>query len=75
MFEKIEVNGQNAHPLYNFLRANSVLRNEQTGQSGRIPWNFTKFLCGRNGIPFKRYGPTTAPSKMEPDILALLDKD
>jgi glutathione peroxidase len=35
-------------------------------------WNFTKFLFGADGTPFKRYAPTTSPSEMEADIRALL---
>ena len=44
MFSKIEVNGPNAHPVYQFLRKNSELYNEQEKVAGEIPWNFTKFL-------------------------------
>ncbi|THE09932.1 glutathione peroxidase, partial [Kocuria rosea] len=39
---------------------------------GRIKWNFTKFLVGRDGIPIKRFAPTTTPEKMEATILAAL---
>ncbi|WP_372773443.1 glutathione peroxidase [Mangrovibacterium sp.] len=67
MFEKIDVNGKNQHPLYRFLK------DKQSGLLGsRIKWNFTKFLIDRNGIPVKRFAPITNPSKMEQDILELL---
>ena len=63
MFEKIEVNGDGAHPLYQWLKS------EKGGLLGdRIKWNFTKFLVGRDGQVIKRYGSTTAPEKIAPDI-------
>lgn len=67
MFEKIDVNGANEHPLYSFLKE------KQSGVLGRkIKWNFTKFLIDPNGIPVKRYAPVTKPEKMEKDIVSLL---
>jgi len=67
MFEKIDVNGENAHPLYKFLKSEKkgVLSNE-------IKWNFTKFLIDSEGNVVKRYAPTIKPSKIEEDIKALL---
>lgn len=67
MFEKIDVNGENAHPVYQFLKseAKGLLSNE-------IKWNFTKFLIDQNGQVIKRYSPTTKPSKIEGDIAKLL---
>ncbi len=63
MFAKIEVNGDGAHPLYRWLKA------EKGGTLGdRIKWNFTKFLVGRDGRPIKRYGSTTKPAKIKGDI-------
>ena len=63
MFEKIDVNGDDAHPLYQWLRS------EKGGVLGsRIKWNFTKFLIGRDGQVIKRYGSTTTPEKIAPDI-------
>ena len=63
MFEKIEVNGDDAHPLYQWLRE------EQGGLMGsKIKWNFTKFLVGRDGTVIKRYGSTTKPEKIASDI-------
>ena len=67
MFEKIEVNGDGAHPLYSWLRS------EKGGVLGdRIKWNFTKFLVGRDGQVVKRYGSTTKPEKIAGDIEKLL---
>ncbi|MDQ3103853.1 MAG: glutathione peroxidase [Actinomycetota bacterium] len=63
MFAKVDVNGDDAHPLYAWLRA------EQSGLlGGAIRWNFTKFLVGRDGTVVKRYGSTTKPAKIAGDI-------
>lgn len=63
MFSKIEVNGDEAHPLYKWLR------DEKGGLLGsKIKWNFTKFLVGKDGTPIKRYGSTTKPDKLKGDI-------
>ena len=63
MFAKIEVNGDNAHPLYKWLRS------ARRGLLGnRIKWNFTKFLIDTNGNPIKRYSSTTKPEKIAADI-------
>ncbi|MGM8752709.1 glutathione peroxidase [Enterobacter chuandaensis] len=67
MFEKVEVNGNAAHPLFRYLK------NELPGVlGGRIKWNFTKFLIGRDGKPLKRFAPMTTPEKMEGAIVAAL---
>lgn len=67
LFEKIDVNGKNTHPLYQYLKS------ELPGfLGGKIKWNFTKFLIDKNGKPVKRYSPTTVPEKIEADILKLL---
>jgi glutathione peroxidase len=63
MFEKVDVNGDDAHPLYKWLRE------ERSGLLGeRIKWNFTKFLIGRDGTVLKRYGSTTKPERIAADI-------
>ncbi|MFW7341429.1 glutathione peroxidase [Pollutimonas sp. H1-120] len=64
LFEKIEVNGPQAHPLYNWLK------NEKAGVLGSqaIKWNFTKFLLGRDGRVLRRYGPATKPEALRADI-------
>lgn len=68
MFAKIEVNGDNTHPLYKYLKKAA------TGMFGSegIKWNFTKFLVNRNGEVVKRYAPATAPEDIARDIDALL---
>ena len=67
MFEKIEVNGENTHPLYKYLKS------ELKGTPGeKIKWNFTKFLIDADGKPIKRYAPTTKPEKIKKDIEKLL---
>jgi len=67
LFEKINVNGKDTHPIYKYLKS------ELGGFLGsKIKWNFTKFLIDKNGKPVKRYSPTTLPDKMEADILKLL---
>lgn len=67
MFEKVEVNGSAAHPLFRYLK------NELPGVLGeRIKWNFTKFLIGRDGKPLKRFAPMTTPEKMEGAIVEAL---
>ncbi|MBE9227617.1 glutathione peroxidase [Phormidium sp. LEGE 05292] len=68
LFQKIEVNGKNAHPLYQYLtKAAPGL----FGTEG-IKWNFTKFLVDRTGKVVKRYPPTTKPEDLAKDIQALL---
>ena len=63
LFEKVDVNGDRAHPLFQWLRK------ERSGLMGSaIKWNFTKFLVGRDGTVRKRYGSTTAPEKIAADI-------
>lgn len=68
MFEKIEVNGAAAHPLYNWLKQSAP----GLFGSRRIKWNFTKFLLDRNGQVQARYAPVTKPQKLAADIEALL---
>ena len=67
MFDKIDVNGDNAHPLYQYLKG------EKSGLLGSaIKWNFTKFLIDRSGKVVGRYAPTTTPEALTKDIEALL---
>jgi len=67
MFDKIEVNGNNADPLYKYLKEAlpGTLGND-------VKWNFTKFLLDKNGNPSKRYAPTTKPESITDDIEKLL---
>ncbi len=68
MMSKIEVNGAQAHPLYQWLSA------EAPGLLGSksIKWNFTKFLVGKDGAVLKRYAPTDTPKSLAADIEAAL---
>jgi glutathione peroxidase len=68
MMSKIKVNGDGAHPLYQWLTA------EAPGILGSkaIKWNFTKFLVGRDGRVIKRYAPQDTPAKIAKDIEAAL---
>jgi len=68
MMEKVNVNGGDAHPLYQWLTA------EAPGLLGSkaIKWNFTKFLVGKDGRVIKRYAPQDAPEKLAADIEAAL---
>jgi glutathione peroxidase len=70
LFEKIDVNGENALPLYNYLK--QVLPID--GENNDIRWNFEKFLINRNGNPIKRYAPQTTPEDLKIDIENLLAK-
>uniref|UniRef100_A0A158R4W4 Glutathione peroxidase n=1 Tax=Syphacia muris TaxID=451379 RepID=A0A158R4W4_9BILA len=66
-YSKVNVNGSNAHPLFNFLK------HEQHGfLTDAIKWNFTKFLVDKSGNVVKRYSPNTAPLDMTSDIEKLL---
>ena len=64
MYEKVDVNGPDAHPLYAWLKG------EKKGflGTGAIKWNFTKFLIGRDGQVIERFGPTTEPRDIAPAI-------
>jgi glutathione peroxidase len=68
LFKKIDVNGDNAHPLYQFLK------DEKPGFLGTkaIKWNFTKFLVDKNGQVVERFAPTDKPEDLEAKITALL---
>lgn len=68
MFAKIDVNGDNAHPLYQWLKE------QQPGILGTkaIKWNFTKFLIDKKGRVVERFSPSTKPSEIEHDVLTLL---
>ncbi|TYI68432.1 hypothetical protein E1A91_D08G088700v1 [Gossypium mustelinum] len=67
IFDKVEVNGKNAAPLYRFLKS------EKGGYFGdAIKWNFTKFLVNKEGKVVERYAPTTSPLNIEKDIRDLL---
>jgi len=68
LFQKIEVNGENASALYQFLKQ------EKPGLLGTeaIKWNFTKFLVNREGQVIKRYAPTDKPQDIKNDLSKML---
>jgi glutathione peroxidase len=68
LYAKVEVNGANAHPLY------QLLKSEKPGLLGSeaIKWNFTKFLIGKDGAVLKRYAPTDTPEAIEKDVAKLV---
>lgn len=70
LFSKINVNGEHAHPLYNFLKSSApgLLGSEA------IKWNFTKFLIDSQGNVIDRFAPTTKPEDIEENIKSLLPK-
>lgn len=68
MFDKIDVNGKDAHPIFKYLK--SELKGGILGS--KIKWNFTKFIINKNGKPVKRFSPVTTPKKMESYIQQIL---
>lgn len=87
IFDKIDVNGANAHPLYQYLKSQKpedkgnhifkdlLLKLASIGEKREgsdIKWNFTKFLINRQGDVVERFAPSVAPSELEDDIRALL---
>ncbi|MDF2653884.1 MAG: hypothetical protein K0R19_358 [Bacillota bacterium] len=86
-FDKIEVNGENAHPLYKFLKEQAPSDIDNGGLEGlkkkllehsfsvdatEIQWNFTKFLVDRSGNVIGRFAPTITPAELEEHIEKLL---
>jgi len=69
MFAKIDVNGAQAHPLFEHLK------NERPGALGTkgVKWNFTKFLVNSRGEVVQRYGSSTTPEQIDADVAALVD--
>jgi Glutathione peroxidase len=68
IFEKVEVNGNDAHPIFKFIKE------QKKGFMGTesIKWNFSKFLLSKNGEVIKRYGSLDVPENLEADIKQLL---
>jgi glutathione peroxidase len=63
MFAKVDVNGDEAHPLFQWLKQ------EKSGLlGGAVKWNFTKFLVGRDGRVVKRFSPTTEPASLSDQV-------
>jgi len=69
MFAKVDVNGRNAHPVFQFLRSRL---SDILGSS--VKWNWTKFLCDRDGVPVQRFSPSVSPLSIEPAIEKLLEQ-
>ena len=69
MFEKIEVNGPERHPIYTELTAVP----DAEGEAGDIQWNFEKFLIGRDGAVLGRFRPRTDPE--DPALTAAIESD
>ena len=69
MFEKVDVNGDQAHPLFKYLRekAPGILGSQA------IKWNFTKFLINREGVPEKRFAPNDSPEKIGGELTSFLN--
>jgi phospholipid-hydroperoxide glutathione peroxidase len=69
MFSKVNVNGSDSHPLWNYLK------HKQGGTFGDfIKWNFTKFIINKEGKPVARHATTTDPFDMEKDLLKYLNQ-
>ncbi|GGL43086.1 glutathione peroxidase [Phycicoccus endophyticus] len=67
MFAKVDVNGPQTHPLFRWLKS------ERKGVlGGRVKWNFTKFLLGRDGAVLGRWGPNTEPAALADEVRAAL---
>ena len=69
MFEKIEVNGEGRHPIYDELTAVP----DADGAAGDVQWNFEKFLLGPDGSVLARFRPRTVPD--DPEVLAAIEKN
>lgn len=64
LYEKIDVNGNDAHPLFKYLKK------QQGGMLvDAIKWNFTKFIVDKEGKPIDRHSPNTSPKEMEKELL------
>ena len=68
-FHKIEVNGDNADPLYAYLT-----KQNKRGKTKKIKWNFTKFLISKNGEVIDRFSPMTKPEKIDKFISKALEE-
>lgn len=69
VFKKIEVNGENTHEIFKFLKDNTFSIFWK-----KIKWNFTKFLVSKDWKTIKRFAPVTKPEKLEKQIISLLNK-
>jgi glutathione peroxidase len=69
LFDKVEVNGENACDLYKFLTSLDT----QPKGAGKIGWNFEKFLIDRNGMVVARFGSSTRPDA--PEVVAIIERE
>jgi len=67
MFSKVDVNGDNAHPIFVYLK-----KSLRGFPSGKVKWNFTKFMIDSNGNPLRRFSPATTPEKIDLFLKKLL---
>jgi len=70
LMEKIEVNGDNVHPVYDYLKSQ-----KSQMMMTRIKWNFEKFLVNKNGVVVERYSSLTKPSDIESEVAKLISKN
>eukprot|EP00397_Hematodinium_sp_SG-2012_P063784 GEMP01088809.1.p1 GENE.GEMP01088809.1~~GEMP01088809.1.p1 ORF type:complete len:138 (+),score=19.16 GEMP01088809.1:231-644(+) len=85
IFKKIEVNGENEHPLYTYLKEFCPPTRETFSDTSKlhysplrnndIRWNWEKFLITKSGKPFMRYDPGTKPEEIKNDVLFLLQQE
>jgi glutathione peroxidase len=68
LFDKVEVNGESAHPLFKFLTENTPC----SFKTNTVKWNFTKFLVAKKLKPVRRYNPSDLPISLLDDIKTLL---
>ncbi len=89
MFEKVNVNGKDSHPIFQFLKSNLPMPSDEDPNGlfstnpasiqwapllrSDIRWNFEKFLVDKNGVPYRRYGKTFPTNDLAADIEALLE--
>ena len=75
MFSKIEVNGENTHEVYRYLRNNSELYDPATKKAKNVPWSWGKFLIDGEGKKASFYPTPTLPEEMIPTIKEMLESD
>ena len=69
LFEKVEVNGEDRHPIFAELTA---VPEQESGEAGDVAWNFTKWLVNADGEPVARFSPRTTPDS--PEVVAAIEK-
>ncbi|HEX4790166.1 MAG TPA: glutathione peroxidase [Actinospica sp.] len=69
LFEKVEVNGEDRHPIFTELTA---VPERESGEAGDVSWNFAKWLIDENGEPVARFSPRTTPDS--PEVVAAIEK-